>query len=107
VQYNAVQVNDYLARAIDARSIDRLRTEHCKRFFLTFRDKEIEVMVHCTALPTNTSTWFIVKNTTLVSISTFLAVSPIIRTCGVPDCLIECPLRLLRDAEPTLGFIKC
>jgi adenylate cyclase 5 len=36
-------VNDYLARAIDARSIDRLRTEHCKRFFLSFRDKEIEV----------------------------------------------------------------
>ena len=36
-------MNDYLARAIDARSIDRLRTEHCKRFFLTFRDKEIEV----------------------------------------------------------------
>jgi hypothetical protein len=37
------EVNDYLARAIDARSIDRLRTEHCKRFFLSFRDKEIEV----------------------------------------------------------------
>jgi len=36
------EVNDYLARAIDARSIDRLRTEHCKRFFLSFRDKEIE-----------------------------------------------------------------
>jgi hypothetical protein len=36
-------VNDYLARAIDARSIDRLRTEHCKRFLLSFRDKEIEV----------------------------------------------------------------
>ena len=41
---NDYQVNDYLARAIDARSIDRLRTEHCKRFFLTFRDKEIEVI---------------------------------------------------------------
>ena len=38
------EVNDYLARAIDARSIDRLRTEHCKRFFLSFRDKEIEVI---------------------------------------------------------------
>ena len=40
------EVNDYLARAIDARSIDRLRTEHCKRFFLSFRDKEIEVGCH-------------------------------------------------------------
>ena len=37
------EVNDYLARAIDARSIDRLRSEHCKKFFLSFRDKEIEV----------------------------------------------------------------
>ena len=37
------EVNDYLARAIDARSIDRLRSEHCTRFFLSFRDKEIEV----------------------------------------------------------------
>jgi len=36
------EVNDYLARAIDARSIDRLRTEHCKRFLLSFRDREIE-----------------------------------------------------------------
>ena len=40
------EVNDYLARAIDARSIDRLRSEHCKRFFLSFRDKEIEVNLH-------------------------------------------------------------
>ena len=39
-------MNDYLARAIDARSIDRLRSEHCKRFFLSFRDKEIEVNLH-------------------------------------------------------------
>ena len=38
------EVNDYLARAIDARSIDRLRSEHCKKFFLSFRDKEIEVL---------------------------------------------------------------
>ena len=36
------EVNDYLARAIDARSIDRLRSEHCKKFLLSFRDKEIE-----------------------------------------------------------------
>ncbi|XP_076034454.1 adenylate cyclase type 6-like isoform X2 [Oratosquilla oratoria] len=36
------EVNDYLARAIDARSIDRLRNEHCKPFFLTFRKSEVE-----------------------------------------------------------------
>ena len=36
------EVNDYLGRAIDARSIDRLRSEHCKRFLLTFRDTTVE-----------------------------------------------------------------
>ncbi|XP_046651444.1 adenylate cyclase type 6-like [Daphnia pulicaria] len=37
-----VEVNDYLARAIDARSIDRLRAEHCRRWLLTFRKPETE-----------------------------------------------------------------
>ncbi|XP_063601774.1 adenylate cyclase type 5-like isoform X2 [Penaeus indicus] len=36
------EVNDYLARAIDARSIDRLRSEHCKRFLLSFRKSDVE-----------------------------------------------------------------
>lgn len=36
------EVNDYLARAIDARSIDQLRAEHCKRFMLTFKKSEVE-----------------------------------------------------------------
>ncbi|XP_022249771.1 adenylate cyclase type 5-like isoform X2 [Limulus polyphemus] len=36
------EVNDYLDRAIDARSIDRLRSEHCKRFLLRFRKQEVE-----------------------------------------------------------------
>lgn len=36
------EVNDYLMRAIDARSIDRLRSEHCKPFLLTFRNSDIE-----------------------------------------------------------------
>jgi len=39
----AEEVNDYLGRAIDARSIDRLRAEHCKRFLLTFRDPKVEI----------------------------------------------------------------
>ena len=41
----AEEVNDYLGRAIDARSIDRLRAEHCKRFLLTFRDPKVEIKV--------------------------------------------------------------
>ncbi|XP_035793998.1 adenylate cyclase type 6-like [Anopheles albimanus] len=36
------EVNEYLIKAIDARSIDRLRLDHCKRFHLTFIKKDIE-----------------------------------------------------------------
>lgn len=36
------EVNEYLMRAIDARSIDRLRAEHCTPFLLTFRRADIE-----------------------------------------------------------------
>ncbi|XP_063987418.1 adenylate cyclase type 6 isoform X2 [Diachasmimorpha longicaudata] len=36
------EVNEYLMRAIDARSIDRLRAEHCTPFLLTFRRPDIE-----------------------------------------------------------------
>lgn len=44
------EVNEYLMRAIDARSIDRLRAEHCKAFLLTFRRPEIEDKVSVTVL---------------------------------------------------------
>lgn len=40
------EVNDYLMRAIDARSIDRLRAEHCRTFLLRFRKPEIEEKVN-------------------------------------------------------------
>ncbi|KAG6446965.1 adenylate cyclase type 6 isoform X1 [Manduca sexta] len=36
------EVNEYLMKAIDARSIDRLRAEHCRPCTLTFRDGELE-----------------------------------------------------------------
>ncbi|KAG7212622.1 hypothetical protein KM043_012911 [Ampulex compressa] len=36
------EVNEYLMRAIDARSIDRLRAEHCTPFILTFRRPDVE-----------------------------------------------------------------
>ncbi|XP_078622020.1 adenylate cyclase type 5-like isoform X2 [Branchiostoma floridae x Branchiostoma japonicum] len=36
------EVNEFLSRAIDARSIDRLRSDHVKKFFLTFRKPELE-----------------------------------------------------------------
>lgn len=39
------EVNDYLMRAIDARSIDRLRSEHCKSVLLSFKKASIEQKV--------------------------------------------------------------
>ncbi|XP_015430414.1 PREDICTED: adenylate cyclase type 6 [Dufourea novaeangliae] len=36
------EVNEYLMRAIDARSIDRLRAEYCTPFILTFRRPDVE-----------------------------------------------------------------
>jgi len=39
------EVNEYLMRAIDARSIDRLRAEHCVPFVLTFRKPKVEEKV--------------------------------------------------------------
>ncbi|VDI37068.1 adenylate cyclase 5, partial [Mytilus galloprovincialis] len=36
------EVNDYLRRAIDARSIDKLRSDHVKFFFLTFLKTDLE-----------------------------------------------------------------
>lgn len=39
------EVNEYLMRAIDARSIDRLRSEHCKSILLTFKQNIIEKKV--------------------------------------------------------------
>jgi adenylate cyclase 5 len=36
------EVNEYLIKAIDARSIDRLRMDHCKKFHLTFRKDDTE-----------------------------------------------------------------
>lgn len=36
------EVNEYLMKAIDARSTDRLRAEHCRPCTLTFRDAKLE-----------------------------------------------------------------
>lgn len=36
------ELNEYLLKAIDARSIDRLRRDHCHKVLLTFKKTEIE-----------------------------------------------------------------
>lgn len=38
-------MDEFLGRAIDARSIDRLRSEHVKKFLLTFREPDLEKKV--------------------------------------------------------------
>lgn len=43
------EVDEFLGRAIDARSIDRLRSEHVKRFLLTFREPDLEKKVSASA----------------------------------------------------------
>lgn len=43
------EVNDYLMRAIDARSIDRLRSEHCKSVSLSFKKPSVEQKVRLNA----------------------------------------------------------
>lgn len=45
------EVDEFLGRAIDARSIDRLRSEHVKRFLLTFREPDLEKKVSPRAPP--------------------------------------------------------
>ena len=39
------EVNEYLGRAIDARSIDKLRADHVQPFTLKFRKSELEEKV--------------------------------------------------------------
>lgn len=39
------EVDEFLGRAIDARSIDRLRSEHVRKFLLTFREPDLEKKV--------------------------------------------------------------
>lgn len=41
------EVNEYLGRAIDARSIDRLRSEHVNVFPLKFLKPDLEEKVKC------------------------------------------------------------
>lgn len=40
------EVNEYLMKAIDARSIDGLRAEHCQPFTLKFKNTDIEDKVN-------------------------------------------------------------
>lgn len=70
----AEEVNDYLGRAIDARSIDRLRSEHCKRFLLTFRDPKVEVKVcasKCISMSCQSRLLFTFKSTLMISTGLF------------------------------------
>lgn len=44
-------MDEFLSRAIDARSIDQLRKDHVKKFLLTFQTPELEKKVGGTSVP--------------------------------------------------------
>ena len=44
---NEDEVNEFLERAIDARSVDRLKKEHVRFFMLTFKRKDLEDKFSC------------------------------------------------------------
>lgn len=45
------EVDEFLGRAIDARSIDQLRKDHVKKFLLTFQtsslEKKVQTIITC------------------------------------------------------------
>lgn len=45
------EVDEFLSRAIDARSIDQLRKDHVKKFLLTFQTPELEKKVGVSLFP--------------------------------------------------------
>uniref|UniRef100_A0A8C9EK01 Adenylate cyclase type 5 n=1 Tax=Pavo cristatus TaxID=9049 RepID=A0A8C9EK01_PAVCR len=57
------EVDEFLGRAIDARSIDRLRSEHVRKFLLTFREPDLEKKL---------SIWYALKINLLAFSSTFM-----------------------------------
>lgn len=44
-------MDEFLSRAIDARSIDQLRKDHVKKFLLTFQTPELEKKVGAPPVP--------------------------------------------------------
>ena len=44
------EVDEFLGRAIDARSIDQLRKDHVKKFLLTFQTPFLEKKVHAKSI---------------------------------------------------------
>lgn len=43
-------MDEFLGRAIDARSIDQLRKDHVKKFLLTFQTADLEKKVVCSGI---------------------------------------------------------
>nr|XP_054094558.1 adenylate cyclase type 6 isoform X3 [Callithrix jacchus] len=48
------EVDEFLSRAIDARSIDQLRKDHVRRFLLTFQREDLEKKFTCNHTPIRT-----------------------------------------------------
>lgn len=72
-------MDEFLSRAIDARSIDQLRKDHVKKFLLTFQTPELEKKVGVFLCPLKSPlSWFH---------GTF---HPLHRSCGSPLSPLIC-----------------
>ena len=103
------EVNEYLGQAISGRSIERLRSEHVKPFFLTFRKPEMEAQVNNFISVSSLSSLFFAQTlfgishnlrsigpTTLcdanaIQIVTLLVKAPHAYTKSTVDLLNSCP----------------
>ncbi|KAL3281320.1 hypothetical protein HHI36_004531, partial [Cryptolaemus montrouzieri] len=96
------EVNEYLMRAIDARSIDRLRAEHCRSMLLSFRDPVKEAK-YASEKDRMLSLYFFCSTFCFVTI--FFVQSLAIRW-NTSALLCSVPVTILLVSIPVLVYLK-
>uniref|UniRef100_A0A668TI23 adenylate cyclase n=1 Tax=Oreochromis aureus TaxID=47969 RepID=A0A668TI23_OREAU len=71
------EVDEFLGRAIDARSIDQLRKDHVKKFLLTFQTSSLEKKVKTVITPVMLG----------IYISIFIILANILFICAIYSCI--------------------
>uniref|UniRef100_A0A8C7U4I6 Adenylate cyclase type 6 n=1 Tax=Oncorhynchus mykiss TaxID=8022 RepID=A0A8C7U4I6_ONCMY len=93
------EVDEFLGRAIDARSIDQLRKDHVKKFLLTFQTKDLEKKVRgeVMGLPVRCILLLFLRSTPLMLglyISIFVILVNILFICAIYSCIKLFPAAL-------------
>uniref|UniRef100_A0A8C7GSF0 Adenylate cyclase type 6 n=1 Tax=Oncorhynchus kisutch TaxID=8019 RepID=A0A8C7GSF0_ONCKI len=93
------EVDEFLGRAIDARSIDQLRKDHVKKFLLTFQTKDLEKKVRgeIMGLPVRCILLLFLRSTPLMLglyISIFIILVNILFICAIYSCIKLFPAAL-------------